>query len=84
MAERMREKVRRHLSHQSSVASCISGFMMKRTALAIIRRAVSPMPIGRTPGCLSSAMRRQASSGAMDAGCTCVVQTSSACVAFQA
>ena len=34
-----------------------------RTALAMMRRAVSPMPIGLTPGFLSSAMRRQASRG---------------------
>ena len=33
------------------------------------------MPIGRTPGCLSSAMRRQARSGAIDDGCTYEVQT---------
>ncbi len=32
----------------------------------MIRLAVSPMPIGRTPGCLSRAISRQASSGAMD------------------
>ena len=32
-----------------------------------------PMPIGRTPGCFSSAVRRHARSGAMDEECTYVV-----------
>ena len=43
------------------------------TALAMIRLAVSPMPMGRTPGVLSRAMRRQASSGEMDFGSTSAV-----------
>ena len=51
-------------------ASCISGWVMERTAFAMIRRAVSPMPIGRTPGCLLSAMRRHARSGPRDEECT--------------
>ena len=32
------------------------------------------MPIGRTPGCLLKAIRRQARRGAIDEGCTYVVQ----------
>ena len=39
----------------------------------MIRLAVSPMPMGRTPGVLSRAMRRQASSGEMDFGSTSAV-----------
>ena len=46
---------------------------MERTALAIMRRAVFAMPIGRTPGCLSSVIRRHARSRAMDEGCTYVL-----------
>ena len=49
--------------------------MMAMTALAMIQQAVSPMPIGRTSGCLSIAMRQRAKSGAIDEGCTCIVQT---------
>ena len=47
-----------------------SVFTTDSTALAMIRLAVSPMPMGRTPGVLSRAMRRQASSGEMDFGST--------------
>ena len=43
---------------------------MVRTALAMIRWAVSPMPIGHTPGCLLRAIRRHASSGLIDVGST--------------
>ena len=48
----------------------MSGFASDNTALAIIRRAVSPMPIGRTPGFLSRAMSRQARKGDRDFGST--------------
>ena len=34
-----------------------------KTALEMILRAVSPIPIGRTPGCLSKAISRLASRG---------------------
>ena len=47
-------------------ASWMSGFATDITALAIIRRAVSPMPIGRTPGFLFRAMSRQARRGERD------------------
>ena len=39
-------------------------------ALAMIRLAVSPTPIGQTPGFLSSATRREARRGARLAGST--------------
>ena len=55
-------------SWRHPVVFCTSGLVMERTALAIIRLAVSPMPIGCTPGFLSSAIRRQASRGAKDLG----------------
>ena len=42
--------------------------------MAIIRRAVSPMPIGRTPGFLSRAISRQARRGEIDFGSTYDVQ----------
>ena len=51
-------------------ASWMSGFASDITALAIIRRPVSPMPIGRTPGFLSRAMSRQARKGERDFGST--------------
>ena len=43
---------------------------MVRTALAMMRRAVSPIPIGRTPGRLSRAIRRLASRGLIAVGST--------------
>ena len=49
--------------------------MANRTALAIIRLAVSPMPMGRMPGCLSKAISRQASRGDKDLGSTYDVQS---------
>ena len=52
----------------------MSAFTIDSTALAIIRLAVSPMPMGRTPGFLFRAMRRQASRGEMDFGSTNEVQ----------
>jgi len=51
-------------------ASCTSGLAMESIALAIILLAVSPMPIGRTPGCLSRAIRRQARKDETDLGST--------------
>ena len=54
-------------------ASWISVLTMDRTALAIILRAVSPMPIGRTPGFLSRAMSLQAKKGAISFGLTYIV-----------
>ena len=42
--------------------------------MAIIRRAVSPMPIERTPGFLSRAISRQARRGEIDFGSTYDVQ----------
>ena len=50
--------------------SCTSGLAMKSIALAIIHLAVSPMPIGRTPGFLSRAIRWQASRGETHLGST--------------
>ena len=44
--------------------------MIDKMVLAMIRLAVSPIPIGRTPGFLSSAMRRQDKRGAILAGST--------------
>ena len=52
----------------------MSGFTTNSTALAIIRRTVSPMPIGRTPGFLSRAISRQARRGEIDFGSTYEVQ----------
>ena len=49
-------------------ASWMSCLIKDRVALAIILRAVSPMPIGRTPGFLSSAMSRHARKGAIRGG----------------
>ena len=46
-------------------ASCMSCWVICNIALAMIRHATSPIPIGRTPGFLSRAMRRQAKSGAV-------------------
>ena len=56
-------------------ASCTSDFVMESIALAIIRLAVSPMPLGRTPGFLSSAIRRQARRGETHLGSTRDVQS---------
>ena len=52
------------------VAAWTSGRMVCRTALAMMRLAVSPMPIGRTPGCLSRAINRQARNDDTDLGST--------------
>ena len=52
----------------------MSGFTIDSTALAIIRRAVSPIPIGRTPGFLSRAISRQAKRDEIDFGSTYEVQ----------
>ena len=51
-------------------ACWISGLTTLRTALATILRAVSPIPIGRTPGHLSSAIRRQERKEETDLGST--------------
>ena len=50
--------------------SCTSGLAMFSIALAIILLAVSPMPIGRTPGFLAKAIRRQARRGETHLGST--------------
>ena len=55
-------------------ASWMSGFTTDSTALAIIRRAVSPMTIGQTPGFLSKAISRQARRGEIDFWSTYAVQ----------
>ena len=52
----------------------MSVLAMVRMALAMIRLAVSPMPIGRTPGFLLRAIRRQANRGAVMEGSTMSVQ----------
>ena len=49
-------------------ASWTSALTTDSTALAMICCAMSPMPMGRTPGLLSRAMRRQASRGEIDFG----------------
>ena len=51
-------------------ASWMSGFTIDSTALAIIPRAVFPIPIGRTPGFLSRAISWQAKRGEIDFGST--------------
>ena len=57
-------------------ASWMSGFITDSTTLAkICRCAVSPMPIGRTPGFLSRALSRQARRGDKDFGSTYDVHT---------
>ena len=53
---------------------CLVSLLINSTALAMIRRAVSPMPIGRTPGFLSRAMSRQARRGEIALGSTYEVQ----------
>ena len=52
----------------------MSGFTIDSTALAIIRRAVSPIPIGRIPGFLSRAISQQSKRGEIDFGSTYEVQ----------
>ena len=54
-----------HTSFIEPAASCGSCLVIDKMALAMIRLAVSPIPIGRTPGFLSSAMRRQDKRGAI-------------------
>ena len=56
------------------VASWISWLRTLAIALPMIRRATSPVPIGRTPGHLSSATRRQATNSFRPDGSTRVVQ----------
>ena len=46
----------------------MSCFITESTALAIIRRTVSPMPIGRTPGFLFKPISRQARRDEIDFG----------------
>ena len=53
----------------------MSGRMVHRTVLSMIRLAVSPMPMGRTPGCLSRAINRRAKKGDTDLGSTYDVQS---------
>ena len=53
--------------------SMMSLLVTDRVALAMMRRGVSPMPIGLTPGFLSRAMRRQANRGDVHLGSTRVV-----------
>ncbi len=57
------------------VASCMSTLVIKRMALAMIRLAVSPIPIGRIPGHLLRAISRQANSGAVTIGSTMSVHS---------
>ena len=54
-------------------ASMMSFFRTVITALPMMRRKVSPMPIGRTPGFLSSGIKRLLSRGLMPKGSTCSV-----------
>ena len=49
-------------------ASCTFVLTICSTALAMICLAVSPMPIGRTPGFLSRAIKRQARRGEVHSG----------------
>ena len=55
-------------------ASWISSLVTVSTALATILRTVSQIPIGRTPGFLLRATKRQAKSGLSPSGSTKVVQ----------
>ena len=55
-------------------ASCTSSLITARTAFAMIRLAVSPMPMGRTPGHLSRAISLQARKGASPRGSRCEMQ----------
>ena len=55
-------------SWEHPMASCMSGFAIERTALVMMHLAVSPIPIGRTPGLLSNAIKRHARVGAIISG----------------
>ena len=55
-------------------ASWISSLVTVSTALATILQTVSQIPIGRTPGFLLKAIKRQAKSGLSPSGSTKVVQ----------
>ena len=55
-------------------ASWMSPLVILSTALAMIRLATSPIPMGRTPGFLLRAIRRQAMSGEMLLGSARLVQ----------
>ena len=55
-------------------ASWMSILVTARVAFVMIRLAVSPIPIGRTPGFLLRAMRRQARKGVMREGSTKLMQ----------
>ena len=55
-------------------ADCMPSLMVLTIALQMIRRTVSPIPIGRTLGSLSRAMRRQATNDDRLAGSTKDVQ----------
>ena len=57
-----------------SAASCTSFPVMLKMALSMMRLAVSPIPMGRTPGFLSEAIRWLAICGAVLAGSTNSVQ----------
>ena len=57
-------------SWRQPAAFWMSEAAMNSTALVMIRRAVSPIPIGRAPGFLLRAMRRHARSGATGDGWT--------------
>ena len=52
----------------------MSGFTTDSTAVAIIRCAVPPMPLGWTPGFLSRAISQQARRGEIDFESTYEVQ----------
>ncbi len=55
--------------HPHPAVSCMSCLVMERTALAIIRLAVSPTPIGRTPGHTPGVLSRAISlQGEIDLG----------------
>ena len=56
-------------------ASWMSSLMALAMVLPIIRLAVSPTPIGLTPGHLSRAMRRQATRAETPLGSTCWEQS---------
>ena len=61
-------------SREDPAASWIYGPIIWRIAFAIMRRMVSPIPTGRTPGHLSNATSLQAVRDASPAGSTVVVQ----------
>ena len=58
-------------SWSGPAAAWTSSFKVVRIALLMIRRAVSPIPMGLTPGHLSSAIRRQAVKAVSPLGSTC-------------